>query len=395
MATACYVDKSLDASFKGFPFQATMAASEHGRRGAEGEFPFGENTAYADLGRRIRKYSIEARFVSNDHIEESGAFLAICESRGPGVLVHPTRGVIQAACISAKAKDDLLEGQGITTVELEFIEANDWVNGFSFGIGLITGIDISDILSNVSDLLNSNYIVSSVPFFLVNEVLGYTRSSYDSIYTEFVRATSSLQDDDVWKAYSDFEYRINSTNYLSDPKLVYDTITLGHSAVYNYSVSPNKFDSFRTISNKNTKNPSITRTGALAQNAIVAATRIVSASYMAKAALEENSINLTVALNRYEQVTSILMQEIEVAQHECNNSLFLSLRNLLVTVQKILLNKAYNLPALISYDMGGSVHSVTAAYAILNDTRRVDDIENINNTSFPWAIGPSVVSPRS
>lgn len=395
MATACYVDKSLDASFKGFPFQATMAASEHGRRGAEGEFPFGENTAYADLGRRIRKYSIEARFVSNDHIEESGAFLAICESRGPGVLVHPTRGVIQAACISAKAKDDLLEGQGITTVELEFIEANDWVNGFSFGIGLITGIDISDVLSGVSDLLNINYILSNVPFFLTGEITGYTKASYESIYTEFVRATSSLQDDDVYRAYSDFEYRINSNEYLSDPKLVYDTITLGHSAVYNYSVAPNKFESFRTISNKNTKGASITRTGALAQNAVIAATRIVAASYMAKSSLEEDSPNLSVALNKYEQVTSILTQEIEVAQSECNNSLFLSLRDLLVTVQKALLNKAYNLPALISYDMGGSVHSVTAAYSILNDTRRVDEIEKINNTSFPWAIGPNVVSPRS
>src|SRR5262245_39833440 len=96
---ACNVGKDyLPASFNGVPFYCTEASSEHGRRGSEGEFPFGENTAYADLGRRIRTYTLSAVFRGDNHVREATALIAVCEAPGPGVLVHPTRGIVSAAC---------------------------------------------------------------------------------------------------------------------------------------------------------------------------------------------------------------------------------------------------------------------------------------------------------
>ena len=102
MALGCYTAPYLPASFKGVPFEALTAESEHGRRGAEGEFPFGEQTAYADLGRKIRRYSLKARFVLNSHVDDSAALIAACESPGSGALAHPTRGIVNAACTSCK-----------------------------------------------------------------------------------------------------------------------------------------------------------------------------------------------------------------------------------------------------------------------------------------------------
>ncbi|RPH73630.1 hypothetical protein EHM76_05065, partial [bacterium] len=50
--TNCAIGKDyVPASFKGVQFYCVDADVEGGRRGAEGEFPFGEETAYADLGR--------------------------------------------------------------------------------------------------------------------------------------------------------------------------------------------------------------------------------------------------------------------------------------------------------------------------------------------------------
>ena len=52
MAIGCYTPAYLPASFKGVPFDALEATYEYGRRGAEGEFPFSDTTAYVDLGRK-------------------------------------------------------------------------------------------------------------------------------------------------------------------------------------------------------------------------------------------------------------------------------------------------------------------------------------------------------
>jgi len=115
----CAIGKDyVPASFKGVQFVCTDADIEGGRRGAEGEFPFGENTAYADLGRKIRVFHLTAAFREDDHVLDAQALFAACESPGPGILVHPTRGTHMAACRSVKVSDKVEEEAGLTTAEL-------------------------------------------------------------------------------------------------------------------------------------------------------------------------------------------------------------------------------------------------------------------------------------
>src|SRR6187431_2033003 len=116
--SACAIGKDVvPASFKGVTFYCTDADIEGGRRGAEGEFPFGEETAYADLGRKIRVYHLTAVFRENDHVGHASALFAACESPGPGILVHPTRGTQMVACRMVKVSDQLEEGAGESTAE--------------------------------------------------------------------------------------------------------------------------------------------------------------------------------------------------------------------------------------------------------------------------------------
>src|SRR5262245_14203380 len=123
------------ASFKGVGFDCKEADIQGGRRGAEGEFPFGENTAYADLGRKIRVFSVSAVFRRDSHISDSSALFRACESPGPGILVHPTRGTHMVACRSCKVKNEVEDSQGESTAELEFVEANIAGPLASFGAG--------------------------------------------------------------------------------------------------------------------------------------------------------------------------------------------------------------------------------------------------------------------
>src|SRR5688572_1564338 len=136
--SACAIDKDVvPASFKGVSFYCTEADVEGGRRGAEGEFPFGEHTAYADLGRKIRVYHLTAYFREDNHVGDSNALFRACESPGPGMLVHPTRGAVMVACRSIKVKDSLESSAGETSAEMEFVEANI---GFSGIVGTLFGI---------------------------------------------------------------------------------------------------------------------------------------------------------------------------------------------------------------------------------------------------------------
>src|SRR4029079_15752726 len=106
--TNCAIGKDVvPASFKGVGFWCTEADIEGGRRGAEGEFPFGEDTAYADLGRKIRVFHLSAEFAEADHVWDSQALFDACQSPGPGLLVHPTRCTHMVACRSVKVTDNL------------------------------------------------------------------------------------------------------------------------------------------------------------------------------------------------------------------------------------------------------------------------------------------------
>ena len=79
--TNCAIGKDyVPASFKGVGFWCTEASIEGGRRGAEGEFPFGEDTAYADLGRKIRTFNLTAVFREDDHVGDASNPTAVCES---------------------------------------------------------------------------------------------------------------------------------------------------------------------------------------------------------------------------------------------------------------------------------------------------------------------------
>src|SRR5262245_66687692 len=97
--TNCAIGKDVaPASFKGVQFYCTEADVEGGRRGAEGEFPFSEITAYADLGRKIRVYHLTAEFREDNHVKDSQALFRACESPGPVILVHSTLGAVMVAC---------------------------------------------------------------------------------------------------------------------------------------------------------------------------------------------------------------------------------------------------------------------------------------------------------
>jgi prophage DNA circulation protein len=80
------------ASFRGVPFGVFGSEIRFGRRVAIHEYPYRDTVWVEDMGRHGRRISFSAFHVGDDVINQREAFIAACETAGPGELVHPTLG---------------------------------------------------------------------------------------------------------------------------------------------------------------------------------------------------------------------------------------------------------------------------------------------------------------
>lgn len=389
MADACYRRPFYTASFKGFSFEAEDASSEHGRRGAEGQFPFGEETAYADLGRHIRTYHIKGRFVTNDHMQQSGRFIAVCESPGPGTLVHPTRGAVRAACKKLKVSDKLIDGFGVTEVDCEFVEASDWL-GSAVG-AIITGLNSGRVTSTLQDLFLARYVVSTVAINQQAAVLSTASNAVGAVKRGFDQASGLSTDANVWRVSEDLE-TVSSGTVARNATLAWQAISNGIAAVDLYgSESAQKVFAHRTIINWASSQPaSLTGTAGLAQEMVVSSMRILAGVALAKVVSTSPAANAQEACRQYAMVISVLREEATAARTRCDDDLHLALNQFIVETQTTLLARVYGTPAIVEYDFGGPVWSMVAAHEIYGDARRSRDIESINARTLPWQFGPVV-----
>lgn len=393
MAEGCYKPRYLPASFKGVQFDAEETTSEHGRRGAEGEFPFGENTAYQDMGRKIRRYTITGRIATNDHIDVTDALISVCEAPGPGLLVHPTRGAINAACTRLSVKDDPLTEQGYTRVDLEFVEASVLATG-GIGAGLMT-LAAGALFAALAGSFNRSYRLDAVSYFDVGDVLATSVSAVDAIRTEYRRTIPSQKGNERWYALSAMDAIISDPATLRGSTEAYAAFDRSVKTLANASTGEDKYASFKTISNKMARVSPLAGDAAAAQDGVYSTVRIMSAVNMARAAMEISLSTLDDALNQYDAVSAVISQEIEAARVLCDNELFLELRRLETDVKTSLLTKAYRLPALIEYDFNGGVHSLVAAYEIYGDARRFSELEARNLPAWPFNMGPKIIAARA
>lgn len=394
MAIGCYLEPYLPASFKGVSFKATDADSEHGRRGAEGEFPFGESTGYADLGRKIRTYRLSGRFDENSHVAQAAALISVCEAPGPGILVHPTRGIIlSAACRSLKIIDKVENEQGVTYVEAEFVEANQWTNGVSL-LGEIFGLGVAALLTSARSFFTDTYQPSNVQAFRQQAVISAAMNQVALIRDAYTEATSGLEND---QKRNRVIYDLNSVavnrDFGGNPEVMDRAIVLGLTAI-SQSVpdAATKFETFRGTANNAAQNSSFSSPASDAENAVYALVRITSAAYMAEAAMASTDNRTGQIFEFSDIINAILEQEIINARQACQNGLFLALTKFRDETTARLAGKAYSAPGIVDYDFGGQVHPLVASYAIFGTAKRHRELEALNIMGRYGRIGSPVAA---
>lgn len=393
MAEACYKDNYLPGSFKGIPFEAMEVTSQHGRRGAEGEFPFGETTAYADLGRSIRTYAISGRFATNDHLALATALIAVVETPGPGPLLHPTRGVVFVACKQLRVRDNPLEEAGVTYFDADFVEAEIFPNGLSL-VGSLLGLLLTPLLDAQEESFRDNYHPDRVAFYDRNTLMATSGTAISSIEVSYQQATSGTNDLKVYRSLAAFNTLTTDVGLLSDTNTMLTAMKDGMALIDKYGSSQQKQQLFREIINQNSNRPDAGYTAEGSINSVQSFMRSLGAGYLARAYLETEPKDMTEAFAQYDRVVSVFSEELEIAKDRCDQRLYVKMARFVEEVKTQLLSRAYNSPAVLRYQFASSVHSVVAAYSIFDDATQFPAIEYRNPYSWPWQVGPNVIAAK-
>lgn len=86
-------------SYKGGAFWVETDTEGGARRIVIHEFPMRDTPYLEDLGERFRDFAVTAYVASDRADSEGAALMAVCATRGPGVLVLPTQGPVLVRCL--------------------------------------------------------------------------------------------------------------------------------------------------------------------------------------------------------------------------------------------------------------------------------------------------------
>lgn len=114
--------KFRGGSFRGVPFRTVDAEAQIGRRNQVHEYPQRDVPYTEDLGRRARRFRVEAYVLGDNYLAERDALIQALEASGPGNLTHPRWGSLDVAVADVvNVKESPREG-GIAHFSITFVE---------------------------------------------------------------------------------------------------------------------------------------------------------------------------------------------------------------------------------------------------------------------------------
>lgn len=390
----CHYEERLPASFKGVGFRCVLKGGrEGGRRGAEGEFPFGEITAYADMGRKIRVFTLTARFSGPSYIEETHALVAACESPGPGSLVHPTAGLWTVGCRKCDVTENYEESDGVAEVELDFVEAQ------SGSLALVSrgGVSIDAPVSRLKSYIAARWNPAAAPFYALPSLTDTAADALAAFSAAIAAAAGHAPGRAVITQISNLDIAgSGDRTALKDGPVFAELIGEAAATLDATATTPQaQFSALVTLSNWASRSSVQPTTSAFeAEESLFAAIRALCAAYMARAAQEMGVTTMDAALRRIAQIETILHEEIARAISVCDDALHLLLRQLEAGTVPQLYAAAYQSPPIVAYRLNGGVPSLVAAHEVYGDARKFAQVERMNPFAWPWAIGPRVFATR-
>lgn len=112
------------ATFRDVPFFVDDADTSSGRRAQLTEFPLRDEPQLDDLGRRARRFELNAYVIGADYMAARDRLIEALEMPGPGLLVHPYHGEITVQIGEVSWSESTRNG-GMCTFRIECWKATD------------------------------------------------------------------------------------------------------------------------------------------------------------------------------------------------------------------------------------------------------------------------------
>jgi hypothetical protein len=350
-----------------------------GRRVAEAEYPFANHTNAEDMGIKLKHFNIAAVFYEDDHVGDARALFNACESPGPGLLVHPTYGAVTVICRSCKIKDDLGQNQGESGADLEFLEFN--AIGVFGAIASLFGVSSNNVNTASREDFQRRYRPAATVPPWRQDIVDRAQHFVNLAGTDYVRLLKPTSPAGQWRAALEMQQIVQDDVLAYSADEIDGALTEATVGVATLTEDLEyKAKSFKKLANAATgSTPGLPNGPAReSEEALLSRTRVLAAVGMAETAMSATYDYVEQALRALDGVTAVLEDEAKVAYAECNNVLYLALRQYTVNVSKMMYDRAYRLPGSVAVDFVGSVYPLVAAYTIYNDAKRHRELEKRN-----------------
>jgi prophage DNA circulation protein len=155
---AAWAQSLQQSSWRGTIFYINTAEFTTGRKLVAHEYPFSDDPDIEDLGRALRRVTFDAYLVGDDYANQFNQFEVQTSLEGPGELIHPTIGTMQANCKSASLSLSKDDGR-VVIIRLEFWIPNQTPALTQTETAPDTQQDTLDSADDVDDSADEDYFV--------------------------------------------------------------------------------------------------------------------------------------------------------------------------------------------------------------------------------------------
>ncbi|EHM4464146.1 DNA circularization protein [Escherichia coli] len=188
------------ASFCGVPFGVIAGEGVFGRRVAVHEYPYRDTVWVEDLGRATRKFTLRGFLIQDclvysagDVFSQRDALVAVCETSGGGLLVHPTLGEMTVYVPDGGLRiEEGVESGRVFSFTLTVIESGE--KAFS----LVTGTTSTSSETWYQTLTTTTAVTLATITGEMNSITGAVKtikstvSAWKTIFSRAVRSVTSM-----------------------------------------------------------------------------------------------------------------------------------------------------------------------------------------------------------
>lgn len=378
-------DRLQSAKFRNASFYIEASDGDLGRRIALHEYP-GRDLPYAeDMGRKSREINLKAYVLGADYMDARDALIAALETAGPGTLMHPYRGEMTVAVLSARGPGESTREGGMAWFDIVFIQTDE--NRYPKVIA-DTGATVKSKAETAAEAAQTGFSaifdVAGKASFLADAGLDVVENYLDAVSAiaarpfsivsdmhDFTGRVDSLRNQAIDLLYSPADLA-NAVYVLTD--YVGDLITVPYGLT-NYNSLFVFGDGFAAI-------PATTANRmaqAANEEALVALIRQVAVITAVKAVSDMAFDNYTQAI----EIRDLLADQLDDVMETASDAVYPALWDLRGAMVKDLTTRGGTLARLIDYTPKTTLPSLVIAYNLYGDASRENEIVLRNNIRHP------------